>query len=65
VPQNTSVTGSKDQLAVSPQCGFVSAEEGNILTEEEQWAKLEARGRRGAGGEGRCAKRHALSLKLF
>jgi 5-methyltetrahydropteroyltriglutamate--homocysteine methyltransferase len=29
-----------DQLAVSPQCGFASTEEGNILTEEEQWAKL-------------------------
>jgi 5-methyltetrahydropteroyltriglutamate--homocysteine methyltransferase len=29
-----------DQLAVSPQCGFASTEEGNVLTEEEQWAKL-------------------------
>jgi 5-methyltetrahydropteroyltriglutamate--homocysteine methyltransferase len=29
-----------EQLPVSPQCGFVSTEEGNILTEEEQWAKL-------------------------
>ncbi len=29
-----------DQLAVSPQCGFASTEEGNNLTEEEQWAKL-------------------------
>jgi len=29
-----------NQLAVSPQCGFASTEEGNILTEEEQWAKL-------------------------
>jgi 5-methyltetrahydropteroyltriglutamate--homocysteine methyltransferase len=29
-----------DQLAVSPQCGFASTEEGNILAEEEQWAKL-------------------------
>src|SRR6201985_1992581 len=29
-----------DQLALSPQCGFASTEEGNILTEEEQWAKL-------------------------
>jgi 5-methyltetrahydropteroyltriglutamate--homocysteine methyltransferase len=29
-----------EQLAVSPQCGFASTEEGNILTEEEQWAKL-------------------------
>ena len=29
-----------DQLAASPQCGFASTEEGNILSEEEQWAKL-------------------------
>jgi methionine synthase II (cobalamin-independent) len=29
-----------DQLAVSPQCGFASTEEGNLLSEEEQWAKL-------------------------
>jgi 5-methyltetrahydropteroyltriglutamate--homocysteine methyltransferase len=29
-----------DQLAVSPQCGFASTEEGNLLTIEEQWAKL-------------------------
>ncbi|MGO2654988.1 MAG: 5-methyltetrahydropteroyltriglutamate--homocysteine S-methyltransferase [Pseudoclavibacter sp.] len=29
-----------DQLALSPQCGFASTEEGNVLTEEQQWAKL-------------------------
>jgi 5-methyltetrahydropteroyltriglutamate--homocysteine methyltransferase len=29
-----------DQLALSPQCGFASTEEGNILAEEDQWAKL-------------------------
>ena len=29
-----------DQLCVSPQCGFASTEEGNLLTEDEQWAKL-------------------------
>ena len=29
-----------EQLALSPQCGFASTEEGNILTEEEQWDKL-------------------------
>jgi 5-methyltetrahydropteroyltriglutamate--homocysteine methyltransferase len=28
------------QLCLSPQCGFASTEEGNILGEEEQWAKL-------------------------
>ena len=29
-----------EQLCLSPQCGFASTEEGNILTEEAQWAKL-------------------------
>lgn len=29
-----------EQLAVSPQCGFASTEEGNLLTEEDQWNKL-------------------------
>jgi methionine synthase II (cobalamin-independent) len=28
------------QLSLSPQCGFASTEEGNILAEDEQWAKL-------------------------
>jgi len=28
------------QLCISPQCGFSSTHHGNILTEEEQWAKL-------------------------
>ena len=30
-----------DQLALSPQCGFASVSEGNLLTEEEQWRKLD------------------------
>lgn len=30
-----------NQLCLSPQCGFASTEEGNILTEEAQWAKLD------------------------
>src|SRR5262245_29859181 len=29
-----------EQLCLSPQCGFASTEEGNVLGEEEQWAKL-------------------------
>ena len=29
-----------EQLCLSPQCGFASTEEGNVLTEEQQWAKL-------------------------
>ncbi len=28
------------QLCLSPQCGFASSEDGNVLAEEEQWAKL-------------------------
>ena len=29
-----------EDLALSPQCGFASVMEGNLLTEEQQWAKL-------------------------
>ncbi len=29
-----------DQLCLSPQCGFASTEEGNVLTADQQWAKL-------------------------
>jgi 5-methyltetrahydropteroyltriglutamate--homocysteine methyltransferase len=29
-----------EQCCLSPQCGFASTEEGNILTEEQQWAKM-------------------------
>ena len=28
------------QLALSPQCGFASTEEGNALTQDQQWAKI-------------------------
>jgi 5-methyltetrahydropteroyltriglutamate--homocysteine methyltransferase len=30
-----------DQLCLSPQCGFASTEEGNVLAEDQQWAKLQ------------------------
>lgn len=30
-----------DQVSLSPQCGFASTEEGNVLSEDEQWAKIE------------------------
>ncbi|MGH9690366.1 MAG: cobalamin-independent methionine synthase II family protein [Candidatus Acidiferrales bacterium] len=30
-----------ENLALSPQCGFASTMEGNLLTEDEQWAKLQ------------------------
>jgi 5-methyltetrahydropteroyltriglutamate--homocysteine methyltransferase len=29
-----------ENLALSPQCGFASTMEGNLMTEDEQWAKL-------------------------
>jgi 5-methyltetrahydropteroyltriglutamate--homocysteine methyltransferase len=29
-----------DDLALSPQCGFASTMEGNLITEDDQWAKL-------------------------
>jgi 5-methyltetrahydropteroyltriglutamate--homocysteine methyltransferase len=29
-----------EQFCLSPQCGFASTEEGNVLAEEEQWAKF-------------------------
>ncbi|HEY0248501.1 MAG TPA: 5-methyltetrahydropteroyltriglutamate--homocysteine S-methyltransferase [Gryllotalpicola sp.] len=29
-----------DQLALSTQCGFASTEDGNVLTEQQQWAKV-------------------------
>ncbi|GAB1768598.1 5-methyltetrahydropteroyltriglutamate--homocysteine S-methyltransferase [Priestia megaterium] len=29
-----------ENLSLSPQCGFASTEEGNVLTEEEQWSKI-------------------------
>lgn len=29
-----------ENLALSPQCGFASTAEGNLLSEEDQWAKL-------------------------
>jgi len=28
------------QICLSPQCGFASTEEGNSLTEAQQWAKI-------------------------
>ncbi len=30
-----------ERLALSPQCGFASMAEGNLLTEDDQWAKLQ------------------------
>jgi 5-methyltetrahydropteroyltriglutamate--homocysteine methyltransferase len=29
-----------DQIAISPQCGFASVVEGNLITPEDQLAKL-------------------------
>ena len=30
-----------ENLALSPQCGFASAVEGNLLSEDDQWRKLQ------------------------
>jgi len=30
-----------ENLCVSPQCGFASSHHGNLLTEDDQWRKLE------------------------
>ena len=30
-----------ENLALSPQCGFASMAAGNLLTEDDQWKKLE------------------------
>jgi len=30
-----------DNLAISPQCGFASTVEGNLITEDDQWRKLD------------------------
>lgn len=30
-----------DQIALSPQCGFASVEEGNCIDEERQWKKID------------------------
>ena len=30
-----------EQICISPQCGFASTKEGNKLSEENQWRKLE------------------------
>lgn len=32
---------SKDQLCVATQCGFASTAEGNLISEEMQWKKLD------------------------
>ena len=29
-----------EQLCLSPQCGFASTEDGNVIAENEQWTKL-------------------------
>ena len=42
-----------DQLCLSPQCGFASTEEGNVLAEDEQWAKLRDDRRNRRRGVGR------------
>ncbi len=31
---------AKEQICLSPQCGFASTEEGNSLSEAQQWDKI-------------------------
>ncbi|GAA3623153.1 5-methyltetrahydropteroyltriglutamate--homocysteine S-methyltransferase [Secundilactobacillus similis] len=38
--ENASQFVDKNELCLSPQCGFASTEEGNHLTEADQWAKI-------------------------
>ena len=52
-----------EQLCLSPQCGFASTEEGNILAEDEQWAKLKMIVEIGGGGVG-LAKTRSFPRKL-
>ncbi len=59
-----------EQLALSPQCGFASTEQGNLLTEEQQWAKLQlcvdvARVRCGAGYPPYRARRRANQSAIW
>ena len=56
------VTPPLDQFCLSPQCGFASTEEGNILTEEAQWKKLGADRHHREGGVGRGLATAAASL---
>lgn len=35
------ISGSVEPLAISPQCGFASSLRGNLLSEEEQFRKLD------------------------
>ena len=39
MPEARSVVG--EQIALSPQCGFASVEEGNCIDEETQWKKID------------------------
>jgi len=38
--EETSKYADLDQFCLSPQCGFASHEDGNLLSEEEEWNKL-------------------------
>jgi 5-methyltetrahydropteroyltriglutamate--homocysteine methyltransferase len=38
--EEASKFASLEQFCISPQCGFASTEEGNVLAENEQWRKL-------------------------
>ena len=54
-----------ENLALSPQCGFASTMEGNLLTEDEQWSKLELVAKTARQVWGELKKGTACLLILF
>ena len=39
--EDRSILNALERLALSPQCGFASTFAGNLMTEDQQWRKLE------------------------
>ena len=54
-----------ENLAISPQCGFASTAEGNLLTEDQQWAKLKLVADTGAPNLGLTRSQFAHSAANF
>jgi 5-methyltetrahydropteroyltriglutamate--homocysteine methyltransferase len=40
IEEATQYVNINNQLCLSPQCGFSSTEEENLLTEEQQWSEI-------------------------
>ena len=56
IDEAAQATCRSSSLCLSPQCGFSSTHHGNALSQDDQWRKLERRGRGGARSLGRCAE---------